>query len=65
MGKSTLARAIVKMVPTHSGKVICLENNLLELNKSEMRHHRKQIQMIFQDPLASLNPSYEYWRNNC
>ena len=55
-GKSTLARAIVKMVPTHSGKVIWLGNDLLELNKSEMRHHRKQIQMIFQDPLASLNP---------
>ena len=55
-GKSTLARAIVKMVPTHSGKVIWLGNNLLELNKSEMRHHRKQIQMIFQDPLASLDP---------
>ena len=55
-GKSTLARAIVKMVPAHSGKVIWLGNNLLELNKSEMRHHRKQIQMIFQDPLASLDP---------
>ena len=44
------------MVPTHSGKVIWLGNDLLELNKSEMRHHRKQIQMIFQDPLASLDP---------
>ena len=55
-GKSTLARAIVKMVPAHSGKVIWLGNNLLELNKSQMRKHRKQIQMIFQDPLASLNP---------
>ena len=55
-GKSTLARAIVKMVPAYSGKVIWLGNDLLELNKSEMRHHRKQIQMIFQDPLASLDP---------
>ena len=55
-GKSTLARAIVKMVPTHSGKVIWLGNDLLTLNKSEMRRHRKQIQMIFQDPLASLDP---------
>ncbi|MFM1547396.1 MAG: murein tripeptide/oligopeptide ABC transporter ATP binding protein OppF [Candidatus Pseudothioglobus sp.] len=55
-GKSTLARAIVKMVPAHSGKVIWLGNDLLELNKSQMRKHRKQIQMIFQDPLASLNP---------
>ena len=55
-GKSTLARAIVKMVPTDSGKVLWLGNDLLGLNKSEMRKHRKQIQMIFQDPLASLNP---------
>ena len=55
-GKSTLARAIVKMVPTDSGKVIWLGNDLLTLNKSDMRQHRKQIQMIFQDPLASLNP---------
>jgi len=42
-GKSTLARAIVKMVPAHSGKVIWLGNDLLELNKSQMRKHRKQI----------------------
>ena len=55
-GKSTLARAIVKMVPANSGKVIWLGNDLLTLNKSQMRQHRKQIQMIFQDPLASLNP---------
>ena len=55
-GKSTLARAIVKMVPTDSGKVLWFGNDLLSLNKSEMRKHRKQIQMIFQDPLASLNP---------
>ena len=55
-GKSTLARAFVKMVPTDSGKVLWLGNDLLSLNKSEMRKHRKQIQMIFQDPLASLNP---------
>ena len=55
-GKSTLARAIVKMVPTDSGKVLWLGNDLLSFNKSEMRKHRKQIQMIFQDPLASLNP---------
>ncbi len=55
-GKSTLARAIVKMVPAESGKVIWFGDDLLALNKSEMRQKRKQIQMIFQDPLASLNP---------
>lgn len=55
-GKSTLARAIVKMVPAESGKVIWLGNDLLGLSHSETRQYRKQIQMIFQDPLASLNP---------
>ncbi len=55
-GKSTLARAIVKMVPAESGKVLWLGNDLLSLSDSETRQYRKQIQMIFQDPLASLNP---------
>ena len=55
-GKSTLARAIVKMVPSESGKVLWLGNDLLSLSNSETRQYRKQIQMIFQDPLASLNP---------
>ncbi len=55
-GKSTLARAIVKMVPAESGRVVWLGNDLLGLSDSETRQYRKQIQMIFQDPLASLNP---------
>ena len=55
-GKSTLARAIVKMVPVESGEVIWLGNDLLGLSNNETRPYRKQIQMIFQDPLASLNP---------
>ena len=55
-GKSTLARAIVKMVPAEAGKVLWLGNDLLSLSNSETRQYRKQIQMIFQDPLASLNP---------
>ena len=55
-GKSTLARAIVKMVPAESGEVVWLGNDLLSLSNTETRPYRKQIQMIFQDPLASLNP---------
>lgn len=55
-GKSTLARAIVKMVPAESGEVVWLGNDLLGMSNSETRPYRKQIQMIFQDPLASLNP---------
>jgi len=55
-GKSTLARAIISMVPTETGRVLWFGKDLLALKKIEMRKHRKQIQMIFQDPLASLNP---------
>ena len=55
-GKSTLARAIVKMVPAEAGEVVWLGNDLLGLSNAETRPYRKQIQMIFQDPLASLNP---------
>jgi len=55
-GKSTLARAIIKMVPTCSGKIIWMGENLLTFNKNKMKKIRKEIQMIFQDPLASLNP---------
>ena len=55
-GKSTLARAIMRMVPAEAGTVLWLGNDLLQLNKHDMREHRKEMQMIFQDPLASLNP---------
>jgi len=55
-GKSTLARAIISMVPAETGRVLWFGKDLLVLQKTEMRKHRKQIQMIFQDPLASLNP---------
>lgn len=55
-GKSTLARAIISMVPSETGRVLWFGKDLLALQKTEMRKHRKEIQMIFQDPLASLNP---------
>ncbi len=55
-GKSTLARAIISMVPSETGRVLWFGKDLLALQKKEMRKHRKEIQMIFQDPLASLNP---------
>jgi oligopeptide transport system ATP-binding protein len=55
-GKSTLARAIMRLLPATEGNVTLLGKNLLELNNQKMRDARKDIQMIFQDPLASLNP---------
>ena len=55
-GKSTFARAIIGLVPATSGKVVWLGQDLNQLSANEMREKRKEIQMIFQDPLASLNP---------
>ena len=55
-GKSTLARAVMRMVPAETGTALWLGEDLLKLSKHEMRGHRKEMQMIFQDPLASLNP---------
>jgi len=55
-GKSTLARAILRLLPATSGSVSFLGKDLLKLNSKDMRNARKDIQIIFQDPLASLNP---------
>ena len=55
-GKSTIAKAIIKLTSVKSGQIFWMGNNLLDLNKKQMQKVRKEIQMIFQDPLASLNP---------
>ena len=55
-GKSTIAKAIIKLTSVKSGQIFWKGNNLLDLNKQQMQKVRKEIQMIFQDPLASLNP---------
>ncbi len=55
-GKSTLARAVLRLVePTH-GSVSWLGTNLTSLDKKEMSRARKNLQIVFQDPLASLDP---------
>ena len=55
-GKSTIAKAIIKLTSVKSGQIFWMGNNLLDLNIYQMQKVRKEIQMIFQDPLASLNP---------
>jgi oligopeptide transport system ATP-binding protein len=55
-GKSTLARAILKLVPFTAGRVCLLGQSLAALDKDAMRAARRDLQVIFQDPLASLNP---------
>ncbi len=55
-GKSTLARAIVGTIPAASGEVIWEGKDLLKLSPTERRRMRRDVQMVFQDPLAALNP---------
>ena len=55
-GKSTLARSIIRLVKATSGEAIWEGRDLLKLSDADMLAVRKDIQMIFQDPLASLNP---------
>lgn len=55
-GKSTLGRAILRLIDATEGEITYNDQNILELTKEEMRELRKKMQIIFQDPYASLNP---------
>ncbi|MGB3211812.1 MAG: oligopeptide/dipeptide ABC transporter ATP-binding protein [Desulforhopalus sp.] len=55
-GKSTLGRGALQLLEPTAGEVIWLGNHLEGLPPSEMIRYRKELQIIFQDPLASLNP---------
>jgi len=55
-GKSTLARTILQLVPTTGGAVILNGRNLGEASREQMLASRRDLQMVFQDPYASLNP---------
>ena len=55
-GKSTLGRAIVKINPVTEGKILVEGKDITKLKGKELDQFRKDVQMIFQDPYASLNP---------
>lgn len=55
-GKTTLGRAVLQLIPTTSGNIILDGKNLSELPKSQLRHLRRDLQIVFQDPYGSLNP---------
>lgn len=55
-GKSTLARCLLQLQPLDSGEVLFQGQDLAKLQPSALREMRKNLQMVFQDPFASLNP---------
>lgn len=55
-GKSTLGRAVLRLIEPTSGRIAWLGQDLRALGDTKLRAARKDLQIIFQDPLASLNP---------
>ena len=55
-GKTTLGRAIVRLVEPTAGKVLLEGEDLTRMNEAKLRARRRKLQMIFQDPFSSLNP---------
>jgi peptide/nickel transport system ATP-binding protein len=55
-GKTTAGRAILRLIEPTDGEIVFEGVDIAKLPKSKMREYRKQMQIIFQDPFASLNP---------
>jgi ABC-type glutathione transport system ATPase component len=56
-GKSTLVRALLRLVRPAAGQVLIDGSDLAILSPAELRAQRRRVQLVFQDPLASLNPA--------
>ncbi|MDR6661728.1 peptide/nickel transport system ATP-binding protein [Tardiphaga robiniae] len=55
-GKSTLARCIIRLIDPDGGAIVLEGKDWAKLSRDEVRRETKHIQMVFQDPFASLNP---------
>ncbi len=55
-GKSTLARAILRLIPVSAGQISWAGDDMLGWTRGQLRRNRRHFQLVFQDPLASLNP---------
>src|SRR5262249_27623638 len=57
-GKSTLARCVLRLVDPSGGQIRLGEVEMTALDDAALRRHRRDVQMVFQDPTASLNPRW-------
>ena len=55
-GKSTTGRAILRRIPTAGGRIFFKGRDITHINAGELRPLRRHMQLVFQDPYASLNP---------
>lgn len=55
-GKSTVARLILKLIPPTSGRILFKGRDLSDLKGDSLKEFRRSVQIVFQDPFASLNP---------
>ncbi|HVH51025.1 MAG TPA: ATP-binding cassette domain-containing protein, partial [Gaiellaceae bacterium] len=55
-GKTTLSRTLIKLIEPTDGKIIFNGRDITRFNRREMREVRREMQIVFQDPYASLNP---------
>lgn len=58
-GKSTAGRTLLRLMEPTAGKVQFQDQDIFQLSKPELRHLRKEMQIIFQDPFGSLNPRFK------
>ncbi|MFN8949402.1 MAG: ABC transporter ATP-binding protein [Alphaproteobacteria bacterium] len=55
-GKSTIGRAVLQLIKSTGGRIVWLGQDIAGLSRKAMKPRRRELQIVFQDPLASLNP---------